>query len=61
MDQGLDSPGEGNHREERVTVLFGLQKDHVGVGCEMHLEGRELHQGMMEGLLGLGGGCGYRG
>ena len=49
MDQGLDSPGEGNHREERVTVLFGLQKDHVGVGCEMHLEGRELHQGMMEG------------
>ena len=44
--------GEGNHREERVMVLFRLQKDHVGVGCEMH-RGRDLCQGLMEGL-GLG-------
>ena len=26
----------GDHRKERVTVSFMLQKDHVGVGCEMH-------------------------
>ena len=40
-------------------VLFRLQKDHFAVGCEMHRGGRELRQGLMEGL-GLGQGLGYR-
>ena len=59
-DEGLTSSGKGNHREKRGMVLFRLQKDHVGVGCEMHHGGRELHQGLMEGL-GLGQGCGCQG
>ena len=59
MDAGLASSGEGNNREKRVMVLFRLQKDHIGVGCEMYREGRELHQGLVEGL-GLGQGCGCR-
>ena len=41
-------------------VLFRLQKDCVGVGCEMHCGGWEPHQGLMEGL-GLGQGHGCRG
>ena len=41
-------------------VLFRLQKDCVGVGCEMHCGARETHQGLMEGL-GLGQGHGCRG
>ena len=40
-------------------VLFRLQKDHVGVGCEMHRD-RDLCQGLMEGL-GLVQGCACRG
>ena len=59
-DAGLASSDEGNHREERGMVLFRLQKDCIGVGCEMHCGGREPHQGLMEGL-GLGQGCGCRG
>ena len=59
-DEGLASSGEGNHREENGIVLFRLQTDHVGVGCEMHCGGRELCQGLMEGL-GLGQGCGSQG
>ena len=59
-DEGLTSSGKGNHREKRGMVLFRLQKDHVGVGCEMHHGGRELHQGLIEGL-GLGQGCGCQG
>ena len=54
-DEGLASSGEGNHREENGIVLFRLQTDHVGVGCEMHCGGRELRQGLMEGY-GLGPG-----
>ena len=57
MDAGLASSGEGTHREKRGMVLFRLQKGHVGVGCEMYRGGRELHQGLVEGL-GLGQGCG---
>ena len=57
MDAGLASSGEGTHREKRGMVLFRLQKDHVGVGCEMYRGGRELHQDLVEGL-GLGQGCG---
>lgn len=60
MDEGLASSGEGNHREERSMVLFRLQKDHVGEGCEMHNGGGELHQGLW-GRLGLGQGHGCRG
>ena len=46
--------GEGNHREERVMVLFRLQKDHVGVGCEMY-QGRDLLSGPDGGIrLGPG-------
>ena len=41
-------------------VLFRLQKDCIGVGCEMHCGGREPHQGLMEGL-GLGQGHECRG
>ena len=59
MDEGLASSGEGNYREKRGMVLFRLQKDHVG-GCELHRGGRELCQGLMEGL-GLGQGRGCRG
>ena len=53
----LASSGEGNHREEWGMVLFRLQKGHVGVGCEMYRGGRELRQGLVEGL-GLGQACG---
>ena len=60
MDEGLASSGEGNHKEERGMVLFRLLKDQVGMGCEMHHGGRELCQGLMEGL-GLGQGRGCRG
>ena len=59
MDEGLASSGEGNHKEERGMVLFRLLKDQVGMGCEMHHGGRELCQGLMEGL-GLGQGLGYK-
>ena len=55
MDEGLASSGEGNHKEERGMVLFRLLKDQVGMGCEMHHGGRELCQGLMEGV-GLGQG-----
>ena len=60
MDEGLASSGEGNHKEERGMVLFRLLKDQVGMGCEMHHGGRELCQGLMEGL-GLGQDCGFKG
>ena len=54
----------GDYRLERVTVLFMLQKDQFGVGCEVHGEGRELCQGLTEEpgtRSGLGQGCRCRG
>ena len=54
----------GDYSWERVIVSFMLQKDHVGVGCEVHRVGRELCQGLMEEPgtgSGLGQDCGRRG